>query len=219
MENNEIKNDSPVTSTNRHVQGSERHPHQMPENDMEYIPDIQQEMSPHRDNPPPFAKRIKKGAGLLLLASVMSLAIGIMCHTSTSVNASNDAQTAIETRTSTTLPIGARLMSKDDHYVGGDMTITHTSSAQKANIYIWDYAAEDGDYVQVYIDGTPLGKPFMIKNKPTVFNVPTVGEVKVVGTRDGGGGITYAVRYELNQTTYFNGMDQGGSNVYTLVRE
>ena len=59
----------------------------------------------------------------------------------------------------------------------------------------------------------------MIKNKPVVFDVPAVGEIKVVGTRDGGGGITYAVRYELDQTTYFNGMDQGGNNVYTLVRK
>ncbi len=164
-------------------------------------------------------KRIKKGAGILLLASVIALAIGMMCHTGTSVKAGNDAQTAMETRISTTLPVGARLMSKDDHYVGGDMTITHTSPAKKAKMYIWDYAAEDGDYVQVYVDGKPLGEPFMIKNKPVVFDVPAVGEIKVVGTRDGGGGITYAVRYELNQTTYFNGMDQGGNNVYTLVRE
>lgn len=209
MDNNEIK----------HVQDDERHPYQAPANNMEYIPDIQKEMSPHRDNASPFTKRIKKGAGILLLASVIALAIGMMCHTGTSVKAGNDAQTAMETRISTTLPVGARLMSKDDHYVGGDMTITHTSPAKKAKMYIWDYAAEDGDYVQVYVDGKPLGEPFMIKNKPVVFDVPAVGEIKVVGTRDGGGGITYAVRYELNQTTYFNGMDQGGNNVYTLVRE
>ncbi len=71
----------------------------------------------------------------------------------------------------------------------------------------------------MYVDGTALGDPFMIKNKPVSFKVPTVGEVKVVGTRDGGGGITYGVYYEVNQTTYFNGMNQGGDNVYTLQRE
>ena len=59
----------------------------------------------------------------------------------------------------------------------------------------------------------------MIKNTPVALTVPAVGEVKVVGTRDGGGGITYAVYYESDQTTYFNGMNQGGSNVYTLLRE
>ncbi|SDP40397.1 hypothetical protein SAMN05216366_11744 [Selenomonas ruminantium] len=204
MGNNEFRNDSPVTS----------------KNNMEYIPDIQQDISPHRaKNTPPFTQRIKKGSGILLLASIMALAIGMMCHTGTSVNTSDDAQSAIETHVSTTLPIGARLLEKDDHYVGGDMTITHTSPEKKTKMYIWDYAAEDGDYVQVYIDGKPLGSPFMIKNKPEVFNVPATGEVQVVGTRDGGGGITYAVRYELNHETYFNGMEQGGNNVYTLVRE
>ena len=202
------------------MENNENNQYQVPENNMEYIPDIQKEMSPHHNkNTSPFTKRVKKGAGILLLASVIALALGVMCQTDSSVKAGSDTQTAIETRVSTALPIGAKLMSKDDHYVGGDMTITHTSPAEKARMYIWDYAAEDGDYVQVFVDGKPLGAPFMIKNKPAVFDVPTVGEIKVVGTRDGGGGITYAVHYELNPKTYFNGMDQGGSNVYTLVRE
>lgn len=69
------------------------------------------------------------------------------------------------------------------------------------------------------MDGTPLGDPFMIKNKPVSFAVPSTGEIQVLGTRDGGGGITYGVYYELNQTAYFNGMNEGGDNLYTLVRE
>jgi hypothetical protein len=59
----------------------------------------------------------------------------------------------------------------------------------------------------------------MIKNKPVKFTVPTVGKIEIVGTRDGGGGITYAVYYGMNHTTYFNGVDEGGNNIYTLVRE
>ena len=61
--------------------------------------------------------------------------------------------------------------------------------------------------------------PFMIKNKPVVYTVPTTGEIQVLGTRDGGGGITYAVHYEVNGTTYFNGTDVGDGNLYTLIRE
>lgn len=41
----------------------------------------------------------------------------------------------------------------------------------------------------------------------------------MLGTRDGGGGITYAVHYEVNGTTYFNGTEAGSGNLYTLVRE
>lgn len=82
-----------------------------------------------------------------------------------------------------------------------------------------DTSTEAEYAIETIIDGTSLGAPFMIKNKPVSFKVPAVGEVQVLGTRDGGGGITYRVYYELNQTTYFNGMDQGGSNLYTLIRK
>ena len=44
-------------------------------------------------------------------------------------------------------------------------------------------------------------KPFMITNTPVTFTIPTEGEVEVLGTRDGGGGTTYAVYYEMNHTT------------------
>ncbi len=86
-------------------------------------------------------------------------------------------------------------------------------------IHIWDYAAEDGDYVQILVDGVAICEPFMIKNKPVVFTVPSTGEIQVLGVRDGGGGITYAVHYDVNGTTYFNGTDVGNGNLYTLIRE
>lgn len=135
------------------------------------------------------------------------------------VNTSADAQEALKTHTSSTLPVGVRIMSKDDNYVGGDVTITHQSADPETQIQVWDYAAVDGDYVQVKVNGTPLGEPFMITHEPVTLTVPTVGKVEVVGVRDGGGGITYAVRYGMNGMTYFNGMDEGKSNTYTLVKE
>jgi hypothetical protein len=202
MENNERKNEHTL------------------ENHREYIPDIAQGMPDHsHEAASPFTKRIIKEAVPLLLASMLAIIFGMMSLSGHAVNKSSDAKAALETHMSTTLPAGTRLLSKDEHYAGGDMTITHKDSAAKTKLYIWDYAAEDGDYVQIFVDGAPLGEPFMIKNTPAALTVPAVGEVKVVGTRDGGGGITYAVYYESDQTTYFNGMNQGGSNVYTLLRE
>lgn len=120
---------------------------------------------------------------------------------------------------STQLPIGVRILTDDQNLAGQDLTITHSSSKEENKIHIWDYAAEDGDYVQILVDGVAICDPFMIKNKPVEFTVPTTGEVQILGTRDGGGGITYAVHYDVNGTTYFNGTDVGSGNLYTLIRE
>lgn len=188
------------------------------ENQREYIPDIEQDIQ-KKDKDSQANKKIKRGASIIMMLGVFALVVYFMVHTGVSVNKSPDAQKAIESRMPTALAVGTRLMDKDDNYVGGDLTVTHKSNMQDTKIHIWDYAAEDGDYVQVLVNGAPLGEPFMIRNKPAVFTVPTVGDVKVIGTRDGGGGITYAVHYDMNNTTYFNGMNQGGDNTYTLVRE
>ena len=166
-----------------------------------------------------FKKRIKRGAWILGAVAVGSVIIYASLFSSASVETGDDAAAALETHMSTTLGAGVRLLEKDENMIGQDYTITHSSSDENTTIWVWDYAAEDGDYVQILVDGSPIGDPFMIKNKAVSFTIPTVAEVQVVGTRDGGGGITYGVYYELNQTTYFNGMDEGGSNTYTLVRE
>lgn len=50
------------------------------------------------------------------------------------------------------------------------------------------------------------------------FEISTVAEVQILGTRDGGG-ITYAVHYGMYETTYFNDMDEGNGNAYTLLRK
>ena len=114
---------------------------------------------------------------------------GFIIKCGKAVNDSEDTAKALKDRISTSLVAGTRVLDKDDNYVGGDLTITHKSDKAETTLYIWDYAAEDGDYVQVKVNGTALGDPFMIKNKPVTFTVPTVGTIEVIGTRDGGGGI------------------------------
>ena len=154
----------------------------------------------------------------LLLAGLFVVAM-FFIPTSPSVNTSEEAVQALESGISTQLPVGVRILSDDQNLAGQDLTITHSSQKEENKIYIWDYAAEDGDYVQILVDGVAICDPFMIKNKPIEFTVPTTGEVQILGTRDGGGGITYAVHYDVNGTTYFNGTDVGNGNRYTLVRE
>jgi hypothetical protein len=200
------------------AQGASSNQYKPLEYEHEYIPGIDQEKVNGKSDSA-FTKRIKKGAWSLLAVGIAAMVVYSICVTSKSVDTSEEAVAALESHMSTTLVAGTKLLSSDDNYVGGDLTITHDSSDEETELYVWDYAAEDGDYVQVIVDGTPLGNPFMIKNKPVKFTVPTVGKIEIVGTRDGGGGITYAVYYGMNHTTYFNGVEEGGSNIYTLVRE
>lgn len=167
-----------------------------------------------------FSRRIMFGARIM---SYSSIAIAFFCinmlGTNKNVDTSKAAKEALKTHTSTTLAAGTRIIEKDDSYIGGDITIKHSSDKNETTLCVWDYAAEDGDYVQIFIDGAPLGDPFMIRNEPVSFKVPAAGKVKVAGIRDGGGGITYGVYCEANKTSYFNGMSQGGSNIYNLTRE
>lgn len=202
------------------VQGSQSNQFSPKDDNREYITNIEQDFEVGRgDKASPFIKRIKREAWCLILVGVLGLVGGVMTHTSGSVNESPEADQARDTHMSTTLTAGTKLLSADDNYIGTDVIVEHSSKADETNLHIWDYAAEDGDYVQVFVNEAPLGAPFMIKNKPVTFKVPTVGDIKVVGTRDGGGGITYAVYYDMNHTTYFNGVDEGGNNLYQLIRK
>lgn len=167
-----------------------------------------------------FTKRIKMEVWLVLIMSVFSTFIYFKNDASdTYIDTSKEAKQALKTHMSTTIDIGTKLMSEDKKYAGKDVTITHKSKEDNAKMYVWDYAGEDGDYVEILVDGKSIGEPFMIKNRPVSFTVPTVGKIQVEGIRDGGGGITYGVYYEVNGTSYFNGMAQGGDNVYTLQRK
>lgn len=218
----EIREESATTKGNgiNAPQGEASNQYVPLENHREYIPNINPGTGENtKKEQSAFTKRIKKSAWLVFAVGVISMIIYSMGATSSSVDTSDEAASALESHVSTSLAAGTKLLATDDNYIGGDMTITHESDDEETTLYVWDYAAEDGDYVQIVVNGTPLGDPFMITNKPATFTVPTVGEVEVIGTRDGGGGITYAVYYEMNHTTYFNGVDENGSNIYTLIRE
>lgn len=153
---------------------------------------------------------------------IVALAIGIFSMVfsgSSSVDKSESAQNALENKASTEVAAGVILMKDDENIGAQDHTITHQSNEEETKIWIWDYAAEDGDYVQVIVNGTPISEPFMIMHKPREMMVPTVGTVQIKGIRDGGGGITYAVRYDVNGTSYFNSAPVGEYNTYELIRD
>ncbi|AFA49359.1 hypothetical protein [Acetobacterium woodii] len=168
-------------------------------------------------------QRVKKKDKPLKVFGGICLALGLVTliffTPSTSVNATEAAKNALEKKISTSLPAGTVLLSKDENIGQQDYTITHKYENNDTKIWVWDYAAEDGDYVQVLINGAPVSEVFMIKHKPVEITVPAVGEVQIKGIRDGGGGITYAVRYDLNGTNYYNSAPEGEFNTYTLIKE
>lgn len=160
-------------------------------------------------------KLLKKFGWSCIIAFIMM----IIFIPKSSVNTSDSAKKALKEKVSTSLSAGTILLSADENIGEQDYTITHKSPNDETKIWIWDYAAEDGDYVQVLVNGTPTSEAFMIKHKPKEIIVPSVGDIQIKGIKDGGGGITYAVRYELNGTNYFNSAPEGEYNTYTLIME
>ncbi|WP_449540103.1 hypothetical protein [Ferdinandcohnia sp. Marseille-Q9671] len=149
----------------------------------------------------------------------LAIGIGALLFTdTTTVDTSESARNALENQISTAISAGVVLLENDENLGAQDYTITHASDLDETKIWVWDYAAEDGDYVQVLVDGTPVSESFMIQHKPRELTVPSTGSVQIKGIRDGGGGITYAVRYDINGTSYFNTAPEGEFNTYELVR-
>lgn len=161
-------------------------------------------------------KPLKIFGGLCL---ALSLTLLVFFSPSTSINTTEAAKNALKNKSSISLAAGTILLLEDEDIGKQDYTITHKNDQSDTKIWVWDYAAEDGDYVQVLVNGVPISEPFMIKHKPVEITVPAVGKVQIKGIRDGGGGITYAVRYDLNGRTYFNSAPEGEFNTYTLVKE
>lgn len=171
---------------------------------------ISEEVKPKRSN-----KLLKTFGAFALSMSILAL---VFSGTST-VDTSASAQNALSEQVSSEVSAGVILLNDDEELGAQDHTIVHNSHAEETSIWIWDYAAEDGDYVQVIVNGTPVTDSFMIKHKPREITVPAVGTIEIKGIRDGGGGITYAVRYDINGTSYFNTAPIGGQNTYELMRE
>lgn len=164
----------------------------------------------------------KKAEKPLITFGIICIILFFIClgfFPSTGVDTSEAAKNALTDKLSTSLSAGTVLLRADESIGEQDYTITHQSDNDKTKIWVWDYAAEDGDYVQVLVNEAPLSDAFMIKHKPVELVVPAVGNVQIKGIRDGGGGITYAVRYDLNGTNYFNSAPEGNYNTYTLIRE
>ena len=164
-------------------------------------------------------KKPKKKVFSLIALFIIAVIGASNLGTNDSVNTTEEAKEALKTHTSSNLPVGVQLLAKDESIEGKDYTIEHKSNQGEAKVRVWDYADVDGDYVQLIVDGVPLGDPFLIDHKPKEFSIPATSVLQVVGVRDGGGGITYAIAFDFTQQIYFNSVNVGASNTYTLIRK
>jgi hypothetical protein len=101
-----------------------------------------------------------------------------------------------------------------------DHVIEFKNGVKRTSILIWDYAAEDGDQVEVLVDGQPFHGPFVIRHAPVAVDVPVGAVVEVRGVVDGGGGgVTYAINFPDLRRSFTNGVEPGSGNKYTLVEK
>ena len=168
----------------------------------------------------------KKKTGIIkfgMFCLLMSFILACMFFTMVGkIDKSDAAKKLMETGTSKTIRVGTILSTSDSDNVKTfkTWTINHNFNESQSRMWIWDYAAEDGDYVQVVVNGTPVSEPFMIKHKPVEFLIPSNAIVQIRGIHDGDGkGITYGIHFEVNDTTICNRTVPEGANTYTLVKK
>ena len=98
-----------------------------------------------------------------------------------------------------------------------DYVVETDKNLSEITVYFWDYAAEDGDYVQILQNGQPITEPFLIENTPKQIRIPNYGSIQVKGIKDGFPpfGVSYALKFESG-AGYVNLVPEGEVNTYTI---
>lgn len=86
-------------------------------------------------------------------------------------------------------------------------------------VLLMDFAAEDGDVVDVYVDGLPVGQ-VELSNAGNTLSIPlTSGKqhsFRVTAVQDGGGGVTFGARSSAGEMTT-RVMGVGESETWTIT--
>ncbi|WP_224245536.1 hypothetical protein [Hyalangium gracile] len=108
---------------------------------------------------------------------------------------------------------GTIIASFDAIAEGRDYTLQAPTGTSELEIKVWDYAAEDGDVIQLRVNGQIASQPLSLMHAPISVKVP-VGKLEVLGLRDGGGGITYAINFPAISTSITNSTRPESLNQY-----
>lgn len=100
-----------------------------------------------------------------------------------------------------------------------DFEIQMKKNMASSRMLIWDFAAEDGDFVTVKVNGEVLATNIGILHMPVSYDIPIPSVVEIIGVKDGGGGITYGVKFPgaVQNNAYFNAAPVDSANVYTIT--
>ncbi len=171
---------------------------------------------------------LKKLGILAIMIAVGALTFSLI--NDAKVDISQDAITALQQGHANNLPTGTRLLAVDavrepkDYtiYLKDQGIITEQQDNKSIEIFVWDYAAVDGDYVQLFYNGVAISDAFMINHTPRLFKldlgIAMTNLLQVKGIKDGGGGITYAVLIKGNtgERSFYNAAPLNQVNTYTL---
>lgn len=169
-----------------------------------------------------FVKDREVGKRLLLLASLFLILVLIGCiilliYNSIPTVENKEVIQITETGMSKDTHPGKIVMSNDQVLSQRDFKIIVGSKTKQITISIWDFAAEDGDVVQIIDNGNPIDEGITLMHNAKTVTVPINGKVEVKGIKDGGGGITYALYVKETGETYFNNAPINGVNTYTIA--
>ncbi|MCY6485694.1 hypothetical protein OW763_15300 [Clostridium aestuarii] len=111
---------------------------------------------------------------------------------------------------------GTPMLKTDQQLSAKNYKIELNTKDSEMNIFIWDYANEDSDCIQVLVDNKPVSNTIELTHKPKVLKIPTKGKIEIKGLKDGDNGINYAMYLSTTKETYFNSTSINSSNVYTI---
>ena len=166
---------------------------------------------------------MKKGkGGLIMVLVVVLIAIGVILIQSNmrknNLDTSESAKNALANKMSTTLLLGAVLLEEDEDLGYEDIDVKHISSSESAKVWIWDYAKNDKDVIQLALDGEIIADEIVLSNNPTELTIPANGLLRMTALDGKGDGVTYAIRFQINGTCYLGTLPQSESVDYTLAR-
>lgn len=160
----------------------------------------------------PSMKSFRKLIGVLTLAFIAYSFIFL--NSTGAINYKSD----LESGKIEGIKVGNILSKENVKLEAKDFSIDLANSYGKIELSIWNFAnTEDGDYVQVFVNGSPQTEPFAIRHKAVKVGVPDNALIQVRGIRDGSNnGITYGVFFNKTGETYLNTVPLNTSNTYTL---
>mgnify|MGYP003462483753 FL=1 len=166
----------------------------------------------------PHQSQIKKS---ILNVSVVCCVIAILTSfLVTSFLDDGSAEEVVANRISTSTSAGESLFMNETYanIEARDFEVSNAGpDGGNTRMLIWDFNLEDFDEVAILVDGIPVKEKLIISSNAASISIPVPSTITISGVKDNGGGISYAVKFPNNKTTYFNTVTVGQLNNYTVL--